>query len=197
MARPVDSEKPLPQAASGVGRGVVTIAPASASASTGIAVLSCSDGLAIGELDGVCIVVWRGEVTLERFRRQRAALLGMFARHPEGVGLLCVIERNVAPPDEYFRRASAEMIDSFGSRLCGVLCVIEDEGFRGSVTRSVLSGMALLLRSRAPARKFSSSVASGSTWLVGQCPATTARRLLLATHELKLRLTESMSPVRS
>ena len=171
----------------------MTIAPVEAR----LHVLSCSDGLAIGELDGVCIVVWRSDVTLERFRRQKAALESTVARHPQGAGLLCVIERNVAPPDEYFRRASSELIEGLGARLRGVLCVIEDEGFRGSVTRSVLSGMALLLSSGSPPRKFASSVASGSTWLVGRCPATTARRLLLATHELKLRLTESMSPVRS
>ena len=94
-------------------------------------VLSCADGLATGEIDGVCIVVWRNDVTLERFRRQRAALESTVARHPHGAGFLCVIERNVAPPDEYFRRASSDLIDALGPRLRGVLCVIEDEGFRG------------------------------------------------------------------
>lgn len=53
--------------------------------------------LVIGELDRLCVVVWRGAVTRERFERQRAALGDVARRHPDGMGFVCVIEPS-APP---------------------------------------------------------------------------------------------------
>jgi hypothetical protein len=165
--------------------------------SAGLRVLSCQDELAVGEIDTVLIVIWRGAVTLPRFTRQQLALEDLVARHPGRAGFLCIIEPDVQAPDEYLRRKSAEMIDAFGPRLRGVLCVIEATGFLGSVTRSVLSGMALLLTSGSPARKFSESVEAGGVWLVRHCPDTTPGRLSRAVAALRARLGENMLEGRS
>jgi hypothetical protein len=123
------------------------------------------DGLGIANVGAVCLVVWRQSVTVERFERERAALHALAHRHPGGVGFLCVIGENVPPPTAELRNATIQMISALGTRLRWVACVIEGEGFRAATTRSVLAGMALLLRSSGPAIRIAASTAEAAAWL--------------------------------
>ena len=123
------------------------------------------DGLGIAYVGAVCMVVWRRSVTLERFVRQRTALRALADRHPEGISFLCVIGENVPPPDAALRKASTQMITALGSRLRCIACVIEGGGFRAATTRSVLAGMALLLRSSTPVLRIVASSAEAAAWL--------------------------------
>jgi hypothetical protein len=123
------------------------------------------DGLGIAYVGTVCLVVWRRSVTLERFERQRTALRALADRHPQGVSFLCVIGENVPPPDAELRKASNQMVAALGNRLRCVACVIEGAGFRAATTRSVLAGMALLLRSSTPAIRIVASTAEAAAWL--------------------------------
>jgi hypothetical protein len=113
-----------------------------------------NDGVVVGEVGRVCVVIWRGGVTREMFERQRAGLVSVVARYPEGSGFLCVIEPTATPPDDELRRASIEMVASHTQGLKCVAVVIEGEGFRAAITRSVISGMTLLYRRKPPASVF-------------------------------------------
>jgi len=115
----------------------------------GLRVLASIDGVIVGEIGRVCTVIWRTPVTRERFDAQRAGLDRVVARHPEGVGFLCVIETDtVPPPSDPLRRASIAMIAAHADRLRYVACVVEGSGFKAAAARSVLAGMRLVFRGR-------------------------------------------------
>lgn len=147
------------------------------------AIVSHHDGLGIAYAGAVCLVVWRRSVTLERFERQRTALHGLADRYPQGIGFLCVIGENTPPPDAELRKASNQMITALGNRLHCIACVIEGEGFRAATTRSVLAGMALLLRASGPRVRIVASAAEAAVWLAQQgAGAGASESELMETH---------------
>lgn len=151
--------------------------------STARVIVSHHDGLGIAYAGAGCILVWRQPVTLERFERQRAAVRELALRYPEGIGLFCVIGEHVPPPEAELRKSSIQMIAALGARMRGVVCVIEGQGFRASTTRSVLGGMALLLRGNAPPTRIVSHASEAAKWLP-QHGVGASERDLIETHAL-------------
>src|SRR5260221_13926411 len=90
---------------------------------TAARVLSSTDGIAIAEVEPVCVVIWRDGVVPARFEKQRAGLAEVVDRHPGVAGFLCIIEPTAKPPDDKLRRASTDMLLSHGDRLKCVACV--------------------------------------------------------------------------
>jgi len=115
-----------------------------------------ADGLLMGMIGPVCLALWQAKPTPERFAVQRAHLHAAVKRDPGKVVFLCVVSTKADPPDEAERRGSAEMITSQGNQLLGVACVVEGMGFRAAITRTVLTGMVLLIRSPSPIKLFES-----------------------------------------
>lgn len=127
----------------------------------------CGDGVAVAECDSLCIVIWRGEVTRERFEKQRRGVEHVVSQGAlAGSGLLCVVESHVKPPNDELRAASVELACSSGIKC--VACVIEARGFAGALTRSVLVGMKILAGKRPANEGFFASVAEASEWLSPQ-----------------------------
>jgi len=126
-------------------------------------VVWCERSLGILEVERICVVVWRESVSADRFRRQEVALADMVHRYPRRAGMLCIVEAGTTPPDDRLRGASAEMINGHGDRLHCLACVIEGSGFRAALTRSALSGIALLLSRRET--KFTATVSAAAGWL--------------------------------
>jgi hypothetical protein len=145
-------------------------------------VLWSADGVGIAEAGNVCLVVWRAAVTPARFRRQRMALEGVVTRHPGRAVLLCVVEPTTPPPDDEMRKASIEMVTRLGEALRCVACVIEGSGFKAAATRSVLSGMTLLLSNRKTDVKFTATLAAGASWAAQICHEVDVR-VLAQLHE--------------
>jgi hypothetical protein len=151
-------------------------------------VISCADGLGIAEVGTVCVVVWRAVVTADRFQRQRDALYDLVDCHPEGVGLLCVIEPNTPPLEDRMRRASIDMVEGLGTRLRCITCVIEGSGFRAAATRSILSGMALLLSKVKSDVKFTATVVEAARVVAQHCDAVSTAQLIDACEQVRTRL---------
>ncbi|HET6339622.1 MAG TPA: hypothetical protein VFG30_40705 [Polyangiales bacterium] len=152
-------------------------------------VISASDGLGIAEVGSVCLVVWRSAVVRERFLRQRAALTDFTTRHRSRAGFVTVIEPDAPPPEDAIRKASIEMIATLSGQLACVACVIEGDGFRAAATRSVLSGMALLLPKLRTEVKYLATVAAAGTWVSTRCDGVTSAALCQAHDQLRERLT--------
>jgi len=129
-------------------------------------VVRVCDGVAVGEVGNVCVVVWRGPVTRARFDAQRDGLSEVMHGHAEGVGFMCVIEPTAKPPNDELRRASAEMIRSHQPELRCIACVVEGSGFVNAVSRSALSGIALLLGTRKVPFSVFGTIAAATTWMV-------------------------------
>jgi len=130
-----------------------------------VRILHSGDGIAVGEVGPVCVVIWREAVIKSRFDRQAAGLAEVVKRNPEGSCFLCVVEPSAAPPDDKLRAASVEMVASHGERLKCVACVIEGTGFRAAVGRSVLSGMALLFGRRDTPLSFFANTSAATRWM--------------------------------
>lgn len=116
-----------------------------------------SSGLLTASIGPVCLAVWRSKPTRALFEVQRNQLAADVARHPGRQLFLCVVEGKVDPPDQDVRDASAKMINSHGRNLAGCACVIEGSGFRSALTRTVLTGIALVVKTPAPFRFFEST----------------------------------------
>ena len=114
----------------------------------------CADGLLMAMIGPVCLALWHSQPTRERFAIQRDVLHGAVARDPGKVVFLCVVTPGAPPPEDAERAASAAMITSQGAKLLGVACVIEGSGFRAAITRTVLSGMVMMIRTPSPLKLF-------------------------------------------
>jgi hypothetical protein len=68
------------------------------------------------------------------------------------------------------------MITGHGDKLAGCACVIEGSGFRAATTRTVLTGIVLLIRTTSPVTFFE-SVRSASIWLQKRADGSNLRGL--------------------
>ncbi len=115
-----------------------------------------ADGLLMAMLGPICLALWQTKPTPERFAVQRRQLHAAIKREPGKLAFLCVVSAQAEPPEDAERKASADMISSQGDNLLGVACVIEGMGFRAAITRTVLTGVMLLIRSPTPLKLFDS-----------------------------------------
>ena len=153
-----------------------------------LSIKSAHDGLVVGTIGPVCLAIWRTKPTAELFELQRRELAAAVASDPGKIAFFCVVEPTADAPEQAIRDASAAMISSHGKRLAATACVIEGSGFRAAITRTVLSGMALVARNAAPSRFFE-HVSVASAWLgerLGQGSRETglARQVELARERL-------------
>lgn len=153
--------------------------------STPLRVLHRGSHLVLGEVDAMYIAIWRRKPNFLNFRLQREHLARIVRQYPGRATLLCIVEAGSEPPDEPVRKASSAMIAEHGSELRRVACIIEGDDFRAAITRSVLSGMNLLLRS-ATKIKFFRSAPEGIEWLCSDAGATEVRHALSALELLRV-----------
>jgi hypothetical protein len=151
-------------------------------------IVACWSALGISQVGPVCLVVWRDKVTPERFELQRTALRSLAAKHAQPVALMCVVQPSSPPPDAAMRRASIAMVDELGSRLSCVACVIEGGGLIAATTRSVLSGMALLINKTSVPIKFTGTISVAADWIAVHCSSASAPDLLSAYVTLSSRM---------
>jgi hypothetical protein len=133
--------------------------------STPVQVLHRSEAIVVGEIGPLCAVIWRGDVTRERFELQRAGLEGVVRRNGTRAAFLCVVEPDVKPPTDELRKASSDMIESHHGLLSCVATVIEGAGFKAALTRSVLSSIALLMHRRTTPISFCATVSEAIPWI--------------------------------
>lgn len=143
--------------------------------------LGSDQSVALAHIGPVCAAVWRRDVTQASFARQRAALAEVVARHPGSAAFLCVIEPTSKPPSDELRRASVAMLDEHGDRLKRVAMVIEGTGFRASLVRTILSGLALTWSRRSNLNYFA-DVTHGVSWMSGALAIPSVTEVVLAVE---------------
>lgn len=147
-------------------------------------VFHCGDAVLVAEIGCLCVAIWRRKPMRDTFGIQKACLDKVVRLHPRQAGFLCIIERTADPPDDDLRRASSEMVTGHGTNLKLVAGVIEGDGFRAAVTRSVLSGIMRFVRTAAPVRFFeSASAASG--WITEAIDVGSAEGLSRQIEDLR------------
>lgn len=133
------------------------------------AIMEVGDGVVVAQIGNVCAALWRKKPTRERFEIQRRCLEAVVKKYPGRAAFMCFVEAGTEPPDDDIRKASSAMITSHGSNLKAVACVIDGSGFKAAISRTVLSGIALLIRTPSPIKYFESA-ASGAAWLAQFIP---------------------------
>jgi hypothetical protein len=149
--------------------------------------LSRENGLVVGEIGNVCVVIWRNAVTRERFEAQRVGLECVVHDNPEGAGFLCVIEPSCPIPGDDMRRASADMIAIHRARLKYVACVMEGDGIRMTAVRLALTAMRNLVTGKLPTGFFATTAEAapqlGEHFAIGS-----AESLVASVEALRARL---------
>ena len=151
-------------------------------------VIWCDDGIAVAEVGGLCVVIWRDAVVPHRFSKQASGLAEVVGSHPHRAGFLCVIEPTAKPPDDKLRRASQEMIQSHEDRLCCTACVIEGTGFKAAVTRSALSSISLLIANRKAPISYFATVQQAGHWMNKLVPIASIPQLATSVENLRAML---------
>ncbi len=129
-----------------------------------------SDDLVMAEMRGIAIAIWRRKPNRELFEIQRKCLSEVVAKNKGKAGFVCVVEPTSEPPDDDIRKAASQMITVHEKNLKCVALVIEGTGFRSAITRTVLSGILLLVRTPSPI-KFFDVCKPACMWLSTQIPA--------------------------
>src|SRR6187551_1020728 len=97
------------------------------------------DGVAISQIGGVCMALWRKKPTASTFEMQRAYLDSAVKKLSGRVVFMCVVEGGTEPPEDDIRKASSTMITSHGEALKAVAIVVEGSGFKAAISRTVIS----------------------------------------------------------
>jgi hypothetical protein len=142
-------------------------------------------GLLLGTCGEVFFAVWSTKPTQDLFELQRAGLAVAVRANPGRAFFLCVVSPNADPPEQAERDASSRMISQHGSDLLGTACVVEGSGFRAAITRTVLTGITLFIRTPSPVTIFD-SVDAASNWMQRRRSGRDLSRLAAQLDELRL-----------
>lgn len=125
------------------------------------------DAYALASVGPVQLVLWRGTLTRESFDRFAAQTDQMILKYPEGFTQLQVIESTSEPPSSELRRESSRVMKRMRGTAIGVAFVIEGDGLKTSIARSILRGMALLSHGAVPLHYFA-QLPEALTWTTSQ-----------------------------
>jgi len=147
-------------------------------------VINDAEGLLLASFGPVLVAWWTSKPTPETFELQRSELEARVQANPGRQLFMCVVSASAPPPEQAERDASSKMITVHGDQLAGCACVIEGQGFRAAITRTVLTGIVLLIRTPSPV-VFFENVAEAQIWL--QSRATRTNLTDLASELERLR----------
>ncbi|MEO6602292.1 MAG: hypothetical protein ABIQ16_20595 [Polyangiaceae bacterium] len=118
-----------------------------------------------GTVFNLVLMVWRRRTLAEPYRAGSELVRNFALKHPEGVGVLQVVETEASPPDAEARKAFADFL-----KLTSIqhFCVThEGSGFKAASIRAITSGVHALARPTF-AHAVHSTVAEAARWAVAQ-----------------------------
>jgi hypothetical protein len=111
----------------------------------------------------VC-VVWKKATTLAGVEKLTSVYNEQAGRHPDGLYLLTIVEPTASLPPPEAREALAVFLRGGGGRTRLSAVVHEGNGFRAAAVRSVVTGLAMLVRLPYPHEIFA-TVEQAAKWL--------------------------------
>ncbi|HEX2733019.1 MAG TPA: hypothetical protein VHM70_15525 [Polyangiaceae bacterium] len=112
----------------------------------------------------VMLVIWRGAPTAGRFQMFSELTERMVREFPDGFYQLQIIEAQSPPPASDERKASAHLLERMKGHAKGIAFVIEGDGPRVAIVRTILRGMSMLSRGGVP-KYFFAHVEEAVRWL--------------------------------
>jgi hypothetical protein len=123
----------------------------------------------IGACRGVLVVVWTGHTTHDGVVASRRSILALGREHPEGVGLITIVEHNAPMPPGEVRDEVAKFLKESSDIIKASAVVFEGEGFRAAAVRSVVTGVSMLAKQAFPHRVFA-HVDEAASWMGPKLP---------------------------
>lgn len=103
-----------------------------------------------GQVGPICVVVWKGALEAALLDRFVAYANTFGPRHPSGWVVLSYPYPKIELPSQEIRNKINELTAQPGENYRGTTTVVDAEGFRASVMRSILAGMSLVGGKHAP-----------------------------------------------
>lgn len=122
---------------------------------------------AVASSDDVFVIVWRYRTTHEGVRACHRNFEKFSALHPQGAGLVTVVELGAPLPPADVRQAIANLLASFAPVVKASALVHEGEGFRAAAVRGVVTGLTMLATVPYPHKVFA-TVEEGGRWMFSE-----------------------------
>jgi hypothetical protein len=116
-------------------------------------------------IHNLVILVWRFRTLVGPYRAAIALIQKHALLHPEGVGVLQVVETEAVPPDTETRKAFKDALGVSGIQHFSV--THEGTGFTAASVRAIVSGVHMLARPSFP-HSVQKSVAAAARWAAAQ-----------------------------
>ena len=116
------------------------------------------------------IVVWRSAPTVAAAARMIPFVRDHYTERGRPIYIFVVIVDGISPPDDAARAAMAESMAKTAAYTKMIVSVIQGEGFRASVIRSIAAGMQILARKSAPGKIFATEE-EAIVWLSAHDPS--------------------------
>ena len=139
------------------------------------------------------VSLWPGGVSLRAIERLEEQLLDRVGATGQVDALLVVWPGEL--PDAAARSRTLEMLRTLGARLNSVAIVVEGRGFRASATRSMFTGLALVLR---PGFEWSffATTEVAAEWQCSRVQQASSAALVASVDGLKRGWAEAVEPER-
>lgn len=132
----------------------------------------------------VLLNVGKGNPSEEFMAQVQQHAEDLLSQYPDGIAMMLLVYDGGGVPGGQGRGRATQMLREIGPRLQALAAVIEGAGFWASAARSVLTGLALMSRTRFPLRSFAGTN-EAARWLVKHIrPAVPLEELLAALREL-------------
>jgi hypothetical protein len=112
---------------------------------------------------GMIFIVWKRETLAAPYQRFMALVTELGEQHPEGIGVLQLVEVTAVPPDENVRRLFREAMLVCDEYVKHYSVVHEGSGFKAATFRAIVTSAVFLRRPKFP-HIVSSSLAHATRW---------------------------------
>lgn len=142
------------------------------------------------------VAMWRKPMDLASAKIAHAALRDIARRHPGEAMILIVIRGGVPPPSDDVRRELVAMVRPGVGEYRGAAILALGNAFVVSLVRSVVAGMAMIVRPAFPMKVFG-AVAEAAEWLGRLGSAALARDVASVIDEASTRLDAKVTAERA
>ena len=148
----------------------------------------------IATWSSVLVLIWRVNTTMDAVAAVRHEIEALGRAHPQGIGLLTIVEQAAPVPSSEARNGLARTLADFGKIIRHSAVVHEGSGFRAAAIRGVVTGLTMLARPPYPHKVFS-TLDSAALWLASGLRAAgidcDAEDLSTAVRDVRVRVAAS------
>jgi hypothetical protein len=118
----------------------------------------------VATLDNVCVIIWKGECTMDRSNEWIHASYVLARRLGTPIAVISIITDHAPGPSVNVRAAQSRFLEGLSRTAVAAGATVDGVGFRASFVRAVVAGVVGLARYKCPF-KVAATDAEMATWL--------------------------------